>query len=147
METQVPRSPYEQVGEMVYFGRMVDKIRLHQAGVLRPDLIPNLGVGFDGTACEFLQIDYGKLVERVAAGGSDEEILEWCFAGGFRPGGHLVELWNFAMTRRGWRDRLEGRLRGRLEEGGFAGNADAMTMFDYIDLDEGRNPAEWRKAL
>jgi len=132
---------------MVYFGRMIDKIRLNQSGVLRPDLCPNLGVGFDGTTCEFLRVEYPEVVERVAQGGSDEEILEWCFSRGFRPGEALIELWNFAMTRRGWRDRLAERLSDRLAEGGFEASPDVQTIFDYIELDEGRNPADFREVL
>ena len=37
------RSPAEKVGGIVYFGRMLDKIRLHARGELAPDYHPNLG--------------------------------------------------------------------------------------------------------
>ena len=36
-----PRSPYDKVGGIVFFGRLIDKIRLHLAGKL-PDTY-NLG--------------------------------------------------------------------------------------------------------
>jgi len=36
------RSPYEKVGGIVYFGRMIDKIRLHEAGQLPPEYIEYL---------------------------------------------------------------------------------------------------------
>ena len=43
------RSPYLKVGRLVYFGRMLDKIRLHAAGKLpEADYGANLGKGFDG---------------------------------------------------------------------------------------------------
>ena len=37
------RSPYDKVGRLGYFGRMLDKIRLHAAGRLPPDYVANLG--------------------------------------------------------------------------------------------------------
>ena len=60
-----------QVGGIVFFGRMLDKIRLHAQGKLPADY--NRGVGFDRRVCHFLQVEYPSVVERVLAGGSDEE--------------------------------------------------------------------------
>ena len=37
------RSCYDKVGRLIYFGRMLDKIRLHAAGQLPPDYQENLG--------------------------------------------------------------------------------------------------------
>jgi hypothetical protein len=37
------RSPYDKVGRLVYFGCMLDKIRLHAIGKLPPDYQSNLG--------------------------------------------------------------------------------------------------------
>lgn len=140
VNNQVPRSPYAQVGGLVYVGRMLDKIRLEQAGVLREDLRGNLGQAFDATCCEFLGVRYEELCVQVRAGLGDEELLAWCA----EKGGHLraceVALWNQAMTRRGWRDNLSQRLQERLAEGGWSDRTDIQTMFDYIDLDEGRPP-------
>src|SRR5438105_3237790 len=65
------RSPYEKVGGIFYFGRMLDKIRLHAAGKLPEEYRNNLGTGFDGRAAGFLQIEYPALVERVKGGGND----------------------------------------------------------------------------
>jgi hypothetical protein len=44
----VPRSTFDLTGGIVYFARMIDKIRLHAAGKVRPDFHANLGDGFDG---------------------------------------------------------------------------------------------------
>ena len=71
------RSPGVKVGGLVYFGRMLDKIRVHAKGELPAEYHPKLGSGFDGWCVNLLQIDYGELVERVKTGGTDEEILEW----------------------------------------------------------------------
>ena len=50
------RSPYIRVGRLVYFGRMLDKIRLHAAGP-RPAAAdrPHLGQGVDGRGGNFLR--------------------------------------------------------------------------------------------
>ena len=79
MATVALRSPNEQVGGLFYFGRMLDKIRLHARGELPVDYHENLGKGFDEKGVTFLQINYDQLVERVKRGGSDNEILECCF--------------------------------------------------------------------
>ena len=46
-----PRSGYETVGGIVMFGRTLDKIRLHKAGLLPKDY--NLGHGLDGRGLPF----------------------------------------------------------------------------------------------
>src|SRR5215467_8979665 len=72
------RSPSEKVGDLFYFSRMLDKIRVHARGELPPDYHANLGKGFDEKCVRFLRINYGQLIERVKKGGTDEEILQWC---------------------------------------------------------------------
>src|ERR1041384_7850586 len=79
------RSPAEKLGGLVYFGRMLDKIRVHARGELPEDYQPNLGRGFDAKCCTFLHIDYAELVKRVNEGASDNEVLEWAFTSGRRP--------------------------------------------------------------
>jgi hypothetical protein len=134
------RSPHEKTGGIVYFARMLDKIRLHAAGDLPADFQPNLGKGFDERCVFFLHIDYPALVERVKQGGSDGEILEWAFAQGRKPSDEEIEVWNGFMRKRGWNDEVSERLQQRLAEGGFEDRKDIQTMFDYIDLDEDRDP-------
>src|SRR5438034_5993245 len=71
------RSPASRVAGIVYFGRMLDKIRQHQKGQLPSDYQANLGRGFDSACTKFLRIDYNRLVDRVDQGGTDDEILQW----------------------------------------------------------------------
>ncbi len=136
------RSPHAQVSGLVYFGRMIDKIRLHAKGELAEEYQPNLGGGFDSRCVNFLGVQYPALVERVKQGGSDEEILEWCFAQGRKPNAEEFEIWNEFMRKRGWNDEATSILHRRLKEGNFEDRTDIQTMFDYIDLDEGRDPRE-----
>ena len=67
------RSPSEKVGGLFYFGRMLDKIRLHAKGQLPSDYHANLGKGFDEKCVRFLRVNYHELAERVKKGGTDED--------------------------------------------------------------------------
>jgi hypothetical protein len=137
------RSCYEKVGGIFYFARLLDKIRLHAAGKLPEEYQANLGKGFDGRITRFLHVDYDALAERVKQGGSDEEILQWCFANGRKwTNDEELEVWNTFMRKVGWNDGVTPTLQRRLKEGGFENRADIQTIFDYIDLDEDRAPRE-----
>ena len=133
------RSPAAKVRGLVYFGRMLDKIRVHAEGKLPPDYQANLGKGFDENCTRFLRVEYNQLVERVKQGGSDEEILEWCYANGRRPAEDDIEVWNEFMRKRGWHDEIAEFLTRRKKEAGMAGRSEIKTMFEFIDVDEGRS--------
>src|SRR5262249_8199865 len=109
----VPRSSYEKIGGIVFFGRMLDKLRLDAAGklgngyYLGDDQDPTW---FDGRCCRFLGVSYVDLRERALVGGTDEEILEWCFQRGRKPGEEEILIWNAFMSKRGWRDPVTEEL-------------------------------------
>ena len=140
MDVEKIRSPYIQCGGIYYFARMLDKIRLHAATQLPIDYQANLGGGFDARCTSFLWIEYAPLVERVKEGGTDEEILDWVFNQGRTPGAEEIEIWNDFMRKRGWNDEMSERLAQRKRESGIPDRGDIQTFFDYIDLDEGRDP-------
>ena len=135
------RSPSAQVKGLVYFGRMLDKIRLHAAGKLPEGWQAMRGPAahgtFDARCCRFLGISYEALEAATLKGGSDEELLEWAFKNGRKPSEEDIEIWNAFMTKRGWRDAGTQRLHERLAEIGLPPGT-VETMFEYIDLDEGR---------
>jgi len=132
-------SPYDEVGGLVYFARMVAKIRLRAEGKLPEAYYPNLGEGFDARCVCFLNIGYNALKAEVLRGGrSDEELLEWCFYNGRRPSPEEIEVWNGFLMKRGWRDATGGILAKRLREAGLPEDGSIPTMFDFIDVDEGR---------
>lgn len=143
------RSPYARVGRLVYFGRMLDKIRLHTAGALPADYLANLGDSkptvFDGRICRFLRISFAELTARTLAGGTDAEILAWAETrSGVPPRtDEECEIWNAFITKRGWRDLATPLLRQRVAESGLT-DRPIETMFDYIDFDEGRDPVSTR---
>src|SRR5580700_551962 len=102
------RSPYDKVGRLVFFGRMLDKIRLHSAGRLPAEYHANLGDStpglFDTRCCEFLRVGYAELKQRVLEGGTDEAVLAWAEEkGGRRSDGECL-VWNAFMMKRGWHD-------------------------------------------
>jgi Domain of unknown function (DUF5069) len=134
------RSPSEKVGGLFYFGRMLDKIRLHAKGELPSDYHVNLGKGFDEKCVRFLRVNYDELVERVKQGGTDEEILQWCFSVGRKPNEDEIYVWNEFMRKRGWDDEVSETLKRRKAEAGMTDRADIQTAFQFIDADEGRLP-------
>ncbi|MEO6055150.1 MAG: DUF5069 domain-containing protein [Chthoniobacterales bacterium] len=138
----LPKSPYEKTHGVFYFARMCDKIRIHARGELPKDYQENLGTGFDKRCTSFLQVSYDDIVRLVNDGKSDEEILDWCFAQNFKPSEEQIEVWNGFMSKRGWKDEGSEILGRRMKEGGFEARKDIETMFAYIDLDEGRDPAK-----
>ena len=141
------RSPYEAVRGFVYLPRLLDKLRLHARGALHADFVNNLGKAFDDRCCQYLGIQYDEL--RVWVLGhpavTDEEVMAWAEARGRKLTTNDIEIWNGFMTKRGWRDEANEVLLRRLKENALGPEAGVDTMFDYIEVDEGR-PAR-RQAL
>lgn len=87
-----------------------------------------------------LEVEFVDLVKRVAEGGSDEEILEWCFVHGHRPNAIQKRIWNAFAEKFGWRDRAAGFLQSIKREDGVEHLNEIETTFDSIDHREGRVP-------
>ena len=140
MSTKYPKSPKEETKGMMYFPRMIDKIRLHGCGELPEEYHKNFGTPqtADAACCNFLRVHHRDLCERVKQGGSDEEILEWCFEKGRRPNEGDLFVWNGFISKLGWRDRVTPRLEERKQEMGIAGREDIQCIPDLIDFDEER---------
>ncbi len=144
------RSPYAKVGRLVYFGRMLDKIRLHAVGQLPADYVANYGdslpppLVFDARCCHFLGVTHAEIVTQVLAGKTDEQILAWCHDKGGARTDEQCDIWNMFLVKRGWRDEAAGRLALRIRENGFEQRNDILTFFDYMEADEGRDPAQAR---
>lgn len=137
------RSCYAKIGRLVYFGRMLDKIRLHVAGQLPADYQSNIGIGFDGRTCTFLGVGYPALKARVLSGGTDEEILAWCHGQGGPHTDDQCNIWNRFMMKVGWRDDRTPLLQQRVVEYGLVGKP-IETFFDLNEFDEGRDPVAAR---
>ena len=134
------------VGRLVYFGRMLDKIRLHAAGKLPADYVANLGDSqmfvLDGRCCRFLGVKYGELKERTLATtaaddvgrsasaqamadkkargtASDEELLAWAHAHGTPRTDEECHMWNRLILKLGWRDERSAVLTQRIRDSGL----------------------------
>jgi gluconokinase len=132
------RSPYDTVGGLFYFGRMLDKIRLQTKGELPPDYNANRGKGFDKNCVNFLRVTYDLVVQYVNDGLSDEAILQSCFGMGHRPSEDEIYMWNEFMRKRGWNDELSETLEGEKKKEAMLSRSEIKTMFQFIDADEGR---------
>jgi gluconokinase len=127
------RSDDIKVSGLVYFGRMLDKLRLREAGQLPPDYFTGTvnRTHFDARCCRFLRVGYDVLRKRVAEeGGTDEEILEWCYTHAYRPTDDEVEVWNEFMSKRGWRDSGSDELARAKSTRGYGHREDIQTWFD-----------------
>ena len=123
------------------FARILDKIRLDAAGELPVGY--NLGIiegkrTFDDRVCRFLGVEFSALRERVLLGGSDEEVIEWCFENGRRPDAEQIEIWNGFMQKRGWNDAAVAGLAQQKIDAGLAHRDDIQTFFALFDAEEGR---------
>lgn len=141
------RSCYCKVGRLIYFGRMLDKIRLHEAGLLPAEYVPQLGDAqfytLDGRCCRFLGVSYEDVRRRVLQGGSDDEVLAWVHACGTPRTDEECHVWNRFIAKLGWRDERSQVLPGRIAESGLIG-LPIETLIDHIEYDEGRDPVAER---
>ena len=137
---QTPISAFTRAGGMVYFPRLLDKIRKHARGELREDFHANLGKGFDGRCCKYLRVDNSALTARTLQGGADEEIFAWCQRHGRGLSEDDLAIWNAYAQKRGWRDEATASFEKYKAESGLAQRTDLRTYFDYYEVDEGRAP-------
>jgi hypothetical protein len=148
------RSPYDRVGRFVYLGRMLDKIRLHAVGKLPPEYVENMGDSsagvFDTRCCRFLGVTHADIAAKVLGGAGDEEVLAYIEAKAPRRSDDDCYVWNCFIMKRGWHDPAGNvqRLKERIKESALEGKG-IETFFDYIDMDEGRDPVSvkrWESA-
>jgi hypothetical protein len=139
---KTPCSDYEETRGLIYFARMLDKIRLNAEGRLEDGYF--LGTEdptfFDARCTRFLGVNYEELAVRTLQGGSNEEILDWCFAQGRKPSEEEIEVWNAFLAKRGWRDNGSADLQAAKERLGWSGRDDIQTWVDLHDAEEGRTP-------
>jgi gluconokinase len=140
---KTPCSDYKETKGLVYFARMLDKMRLKARDELPSDYF--VGVDddptvFDARCTRFLGVDYNELVDRTLKGGSDDEILEWCFEHGRRPNEEEIKIWNAFLLKRGWRDEGSADLEEAKKREGLEDRDDIQTWVDLHDVEEGRTP-------
>src|SRR5689334_12641456 len=91
------RSCYDKVGRLIYFGRMLDKIRLNAAGKLPSEYVDYLGERdsptLDGRCCRFLGVPYSEIKARALTNDSDEAVLQWAHANGTARTDEECHIW------------------------------------------------------
>jgi hypothetical protein len=92
----------------------------------------------DGACSNFLRVKYSNLRDRVLTGGSDEEILEWCYETGRRLNEGDRRVWNGFLSKLGWNDFATPVLEEQKRKVGITHRTDIVTIPDLIDLDKGR---------
>jgi gluconokinase len=74
----------------------------------------------------------------VLEGGTDEEILEWCYTNGRRLNERDVVVWNSFISKFGLKDFMSGRLVEMKKANGVADRDDIQTITELMDYEEGR---------
>ncbi len=133
-----PTSTEDETGGLRYFPRMLNKIRLHAKGELDAEYHENLGRGADMRLVKFLRIEYPTLRDRVLEGGTDIDILEWCYTKGRRLVKNDIEIWNGFISKLGWNDFASGHLEKSKAAAGLADRTDIQTLGHLFDVEEGR---------
>ena len=138
-----PRSPKIQLGGIAHLGRIIDKIRLRHAGLIRD--YNYITTGFDKHLIEFLGIDAMAFEQRVLAGGTDEEFLAWVKANGKSLTEAEVRLFSRSLLQSGPKDEAAlQRFQGRLHDIAAKRAVPVSTLptvstwAEVIDLDEER---------
>jgi len=133
------RSPYDKTFGLVYFARMLDKIRSLARGELPPEYVENFEKDFDEKCAMFLGVNYELVVNYVNQGLTDQAILQSCFGMGHRPSEGEIHMWNEFMRKRGWNDELSGTLENQKKKRAMLSRSEIQTAFQFIDADAGRS--------
>ena len=137
--TVFPRSSKDEIDGLIYFPRMLDKIRLHLEGKLHADYHDNLGKALDLAACQLLKVDYLDIAEQVLEGGDDREVLNWAYETGYKPEEYEKTWWCSHVRNLGFRDHLADRLAMRIEVAGLSDRTDIFSFVDFMDAEEGHD--------
>ena len=132
------RSPYEKTCGLVYFGRMLDKIRSLTRGELHPEYVENVEKDFDQKCAMFLGVSYELLVNYVNEGLTDEAILQSCFGMGHRRSEGEIHMCNEFMRKRGWNDELSRTLQNEKKKHAMLSRSEIQTVFQFMDAESGR---------
>jgi len=136
-----PRSPREKMAGWIYLPRLLDKIRLAEAGKLHADYQPNyLHKGFDAKWLETAGLNAEEFVAVVKGTITDGQMSDWV-----RENVEVDEsgkgLFNDAVGNYGADEanlELRQRFSERKEEAGMGDRDDIQCFVDFIDADEGR---------
>ncbi len=141
--SQYPRSPKNQIGGLCHLGRLFDKIRMRNEGLIQD--YHYLTAGFDKYLLGILEINGEELEKRVLAGGTDEELLDWVTSQGKTVSDDDREEWNNrVLTGTPQNEQARQRFNGLVEALAQSRGVQVdqlpklVTWVDVIECDEGR---------
>ena len=132
---EYPRSGREKIAGLMMIGRSVDKARAQLAGTLGEY---KAKIGYSERLFAFLDMTADDFEAVVAANADDAGVLAALTA---RAPRSAAEIEAFNEQARSYPQDEAGRQRHQmlLEEAGYAHRTDITTMFDRLDLDDGRD--------
>lgn len=143
MRGPYPRSPKIRLGNIAHLGRMIDKVRLRQAGQIQD--YNYLTVGFDRYLLDFLELDTSAFEQNVRDGGTDQDILDWVRAQMKTRTPEEIAAWNERIEASGPMDETaKSRFQQRLDDVAKKRGVPVATLphvtawADLIELDEDR---------
>jgi hypothetical protein len=135
------RSPRDTLGGYPILPRLIDKVRLHARGELPPDYLPQL-LGsdpmIDGRFLAFTGLDREALRAVILSAPDDAAVLAWVDRHAVPHSDAETRTWVSAMD--AYRpDPERARRRAQLyPEVAARVDVATLSLFDLIDLDEGR---------
>ncbi len=134
---QYPRSPKEQVGGLCHLGRLIDKIRMRNAGQIQD--YNYLTVGFDKYLLDKLEIQGTDLEKRALEGGTGEEIADWVKANGKALTDEEKAQWNEMV--------LNGGPKNDQAQQRFNANIEAVAKKRGVSVDQLPKVATWADCI
>jgi hypothetical protein len=130
-----PRSPYDTVGGITFLPRSIDKMRAYLNGAAGAY---NAKTGYSTSLFELFGVSPDEFEEIVKANPTDEGVLDALMARR-QLSPDEIDAWNQGSINRsptddaGW-----ARHWKQLEDAGYGDRKDIRTMYDRLDLDDGR---------
>lgn len=141
------RSPRQKLGEYVILPRLIDKVRLHAAGALPLDYVRNLlkpGLTLDGRFLKFTGLAADALEGAILAAESDSLVLAWVDEEAIVHSDAEKQAWSEKAAAFHPDPRVAKYLMMSLPDLATSLDITRYTLFDLIDMDEGRLPVPSR---
>jgi hypothetical protein len=135
------RSPRDTLGGYVILPRLIDKVRLHARGGLPPDYLPQL-LGGEGTLdrrfLSFTRLDREALRAAILACKDDQAVLAWVARHATPHTDAETRDWISSIDSYRPNPERAQRRAQRYPEVAARFDVATLSLFDLIDLDEGR---------
>jgi hypothetical protein len=135
LTTGVPRSPYDEVGGIVFLPRTIDKMRAFIAGTVGPY---NAKTGVSTGVFDLFGVTPDEFEQVVRENPRDEGVLQALMTR--KPLSQAeIEDWNRRAVNRAPTDEAGWERHWKqLADAGYGDRKDIRTTFDRLDLDDGR---------